>query len=156
MKDHHRRLFLKPHSTWTRRRVHHLRCYWNSSILHYRNIVRKTSIFDQTFTHTGEDLGFYTPHQTQFKFWAPISQMWPFISKTSGLSDESYRNGVWELVLKGDQRSCLTLMSRVNGLERGFMIPMLYPLNPGDSLVIDWKKITRPIRRATRQLGPNS
>ena len=36
----------------------------NSSILHYRNIVRKP-IFDQTFTYSGEDLGsFYTPNQT--------------------------------------------------------------------------------------------
>ena len=32
--------FLSP-IPLTRRRVHHLRCYWKSSILHYRNIVRK-------------------------------------------------------------------------------------------------------------------
>ena len=98
----------------------------NSSILHYRNIVRKP-IFDQTFTYSGEDLGsFYTPNQTQFKFWAPISQ------------DVSH----YEF--------------RVNGLERRIHDP--YALsslaNSGDSLVIDRKKITRPITRAARQLDP--
>ena len=91
----------------------------NSSILHYRNIVRKP-IFDQTFTYSGEDLGsFYTPNQTQFKFWAPISQ-----DVTLHIEDQVYpmtrtENGVWEVVLKGDwEGAAYHYEFRVNGLER--------------------------------------
>ena len=66
-------------------------------------------------------------------------------------------NGVWELVLKGDwEGAAYHYEFRVNGLERRIHDP--YALsslaNSGDSLVIDRKKITRPIRRATRQLDP--
>ena len=133
----------------------------NSSILHYRNIVRKP-IFDQTFTYTGEDLGsFYTPNQTQFKFWAPISQ-----DVTLHIEDQVYpmhrtENGVWELLLKGDwEGAAYHYEFRVNGLERRIHDP--YALsslaNSGDSLVVDRKKITRPITRpitrAARQLDP--
>ena len=86
----------------------------NSSILHYRQIVRKP-IFDQTFTYSGEDLGsFYTSSQTQFKFWAPISQ-----DVTLHIQDQVYHmnrteNGVWELVLKGDWEGAPTTMSFVS------------------------------------------
>ena len=129
----------------------------NSSILHYRNIVRKP-IFDQTFTYSGEDLGsFYTPNQTQFKFWAPISQ-----DVSLHIEDQIYpmtrtENGVWKLLLKGDwEGAAYHYEFRVNGLERRIHDP--YALsslaNSGDSLVIDRKKITRPITRATRQLDP--
>ena len=66
-------------------------------------------------------------------------------------------NGVWELVLKGDwEGAAYHYEFRVNGLERRIHDP--YALsslaNSGDSLVIDRKKITRPITRATRQLDP--
>ena len=129
----------------------------NSSILHYRNIVRKP-IFDQTFTYSGEDLGsFYTPNQTQFKFWAPISQ-----DVSLHIEDQIYpmtrtENGVWKLLLKGDwEGAAYHYEFRVNGLERRIHDP--YALsslaNSGDSLVIDRKKITRPITRAARQLDP--
>lgn len=129
----------------------------SSSILHYRNIIRKP-IFDQTFTYTGEDLGsFYTPNQTQFKFWAPISQ-----DVTLHIENHIYpmnrtENGVWELLLEGDwEGAAYHYEFRVNGLERRIHDP--YALsslaNSGDSLVIDRKKITRPITRAISQVDP--
>ena len=66
-------------------------------------------------------------------------------------------NGVWKLLLKGDwEGAAYHYEFRVNGLERRIHDP--YALsslaNSGDSLVIDRKKITRPITRATRQLDP--
>ena len=101
----------------------------NSTILHYGQIVRKP-IFDQTFTYSGEDLGsFYTPSQTRFKFWAPISQ-----NVTLHIEDRMYpmtrtENGVWEVVLKGDwEGAAYHYEFRVNGLERRIHDPMLYPL----------------------------
>ena len=66
-------------------------------------------------------------------------------------------NGVWELLLKGDwEGAAYHYEFRVNGLERRIHDP--YALsslaNSGDSLVVDRKKITRPITRAARQLDP--
>ena len=82
----------------------------NSSILHYRNIVRKP-IFDQTFTYSGEDLGsFYTPNQTQFKFWAPISQDVSLHIEDQIYPMTSYRKRcLGTLAQRGLGRSCLPL-----------------------------------------------
>lgn len=129
----------------------------SSSLLYYGEIVRKP-IFDQTFTYDGDDLGsFYTPSQTQFKFWAPISQDVTLHIQGQVHSMTRTENGVWELLLKGDwEGASYHYEFRVNGIERRIHDP--YALsslaNSGDSLVIDRKKITRPITRAANQLDP--
>ena len=106
------------------------------------NIVRKP-IFDQTFTLYWEDLGsFYTPRQTQFKFWAPISQ-----DVSLHIEDQVYpmnrtENGVWELVLKGDwEGAAYHYEFRVNGLERRIHDP--YALSSLANSEIAWSSTGR-------------
>ena len=130
----------------------------NSSILHYRNIVRKP-IFDQTFTYTGEDLGsFYTPRQTQFKFWAPISQ-----DVSLHIEDQVYPMNRTEKRCLGTRAqrdwegAAYHYEFRVNGLERRIHDP--YALsslaNSGDSLVIDRKEDHTSYHACHSSIRPN-
>ncbi len=109
------RPFLSLYSTWTRRRVHHLRCYWKFL---YSTI--ETS-FANPFSIKPSPIlekicgSFYTPHQDSI--WAPISQ-----------NATSYRRSVWWIVQKtvpkktqpkGDWEGAGHHYEfRVNGLER--------------------------------------
>ncbi len=87
-----RRLFLKPYSALNWRRVHHLRCCWKFSILHYGQNWACKPIFDQTQIHRVILGSFYTePSQTYLNSGQSIS--FKIISDTGSYvsSNDLYR-----------------------------------------------------------------
>ena len=139
--------------------------YWiydqdrNKALLEYRHIVQNP-VFDEAFTYDGDDLGSsYTPTATSFKLWAPISEqvlVQVYQDKqalTQALTRQSC--GVWAATISGDWEGArYHYLHKVNGQWQEVHDPyaLSSTTNSGDSFVLDFHKITRPIQRAKTQI----
>lgn len=136
--------------------------YWvydndrNKQGLLFGSIVRKP-VFDQLFTYDGEDLGAtYSPQETTFKLWAPISE--EVLLHINTPSKQVYpmtklANGVWQLKVDGDwDGASYHYLHLVN--EEWVEVHDPYAqssmANSGDSFVINPAKLHQPSRAKTQ------
>lgn len=136
--------------------------YWvydndrNKQGLLFGSIVRKP-VFDQLFTYDGDDLGAtYSPKETTFKIWAPISE--EVLLHINTPEKQAYpmtrlTNGVWQLKVDGDwDGSSYHYLHLVN--EEWVKVHDPYAqssmANSGDSFVINPKKLHQPSRAKTQ------
>lgn len=136
--------------------------YWvydndrNKQGLLFGSIVRKP-VFDQLFTYDGDDLGAtYSPKETTFKIWAPISEevlLHINTPKKQAYPMTRLTNGVWQLKVDGDwDGSSYHYLHLVN--EEWVKVHDPYAqssmANSGDSFVINPKKLHQPSRAKTQ------
>ncbi|MBF0787531.1 MULTISPECIES: type I pullulanase [unclassified Streptococcus] len=128
----------------------------NTSELAYGHIVR-SRLFEQTFTYDGQDLGsHYTPTETQFKLWAPISKAVFLILDGTPYTMKKQEKGVWQVAVAGDlDGASYHYLHKVNGQWISVHDPyaLSSKANAGDSYVINLAKLSIP-RRARTQLPP--
>ena len=129
----------------------------NHTILQYRHIVQKP-IFDELFSYQGRDLGAsYSPQATDFKLWAPISEKVLLHLEEQVIPLQRQDRGVWHTQVLGDlEGKAYYYIHKVNGkwVEVHDPYALSSDANSGHSYVIDRKKISRPIQRATSQVKP--
>ena len=129
----------------------------NHTILQYRHIVQKP-IFDELFSYQGRDLGAsYSPQATDFKLWAPISEKVLLHLEEQVIPLQRQDRGVWHTQVLGDlEGNAYYYIHKVNGkwVEVHDPYALSSDANSGHSYVIDRKKISRPIQRATSQVKP--
>lgn len=124
----------------------------NHCELGYGHIVR-SSLFDSMYRYDGLDLGAtYTPTQTTFKLWAPISRQVLLILEGVPHALTRGEKGVWHTSLAGDlDGQSYHYLHRVNGewLEVHDPYAISSKVNSGDSYVINPAKL----RPATPRLN---
>lgn len=128
----------------------------NAAELAYGFIVR-SSLFEQTFTYDGQDLGsHYSPTETQFKLWAPISKAVFLVLDGTPFPMHRQEKGVWQVTVAGDfDGTSYHYLHKVNGKWISVHDPyaLSSKANAGDSYVINPAKLSTP-RRAQTQLPP--
>lgn len=128
----------------------------NATELAYGKIVR-SSLFEQTFTYDGQDLGaHYSPTETQFKLWAPISKAVFLVLDGTPHTMNKQEKGVWQVIVVGDlDGSSYHYLHKVNGQWISVHDPyaLSSQANAGDSYVINPAKLLAP-RRARTQVPP--
>ena len=129
----------------------------NHTILQYRHIVQKP-IFDELFSYQERDLGAsYSPQATDFKLWAPISEKVLLHLEEQIIPLQRQDRGVWHTQILGDlEGKAYYYIHKVNGkwIEVHDPYALSSDANSGHSYIIDRKKISRPIQRATSQVKP--
>ncbi|MGT2951091.1 type I pullulanase [Streptococcus cuniculi] len=128
----------------------------NKTELAYGQIVR-SSLFEQTFTYDGQDLGsHYSPTETQFKLWAPISKAVFLVLDGTPYAMKKQAKGVWQVAVAGDfDGFSYHYLHKVNGEWLSVHDPyaLSSKTNASDSYVINLEKLATP-RRASTQLPP--
>lgn len=129
----------------------------NATELGYGKIVR-SQVFEQAFTYDGTNLGsHYTPSETHFAFWAPISKKVFLILEGTPYAMKKEEKGVWETTVSGDlDGASYHYLHNVNGQWLSVHDPyaLSSQANSGDSYVINRKKLDTP-RRASTQIPPS-
>lgn len=116
----------------------------NQAHLTWGSIVR-SSEFDDHFYYAGNDLGAnYSPKETFFKLWAPISEQVLLLIGGQSYPMQKVERGVWQLNLTGDwDGMSYYYLHRVNGKWQETQDPyaLSAQANSGHSFVIDPEKI---------------
>ncbi|KXT74352.1 Pullulanase [Streptococcus sp. DD10] len=136
--------------------------YWvydsdrNKQSLLFGSIVRKP-VFDQLFTYEGDDLGAqYSPKETNFKLWAPISEevlLHLNTPKKQVYPMTRLKQGIWQLKVDGDWDGIsYHYLHLVNDewIEVHDPYALSSMANSGDSFVINPSKLRKPSRAKTQ------